>query len=119
MHHGIPAVLHRDEPWLHRHSENGAVHTVDTTTTFCKTQNSYGNSVSDIEWNRTQVADPQKVEVFRSALFTNPACPLVLVHVKMSLMVGILTFMSMIKLCSVELSMKKFHNLGARSKSSF
>ena len=24
MHHGIPAVLHRDEPWLHRHSENGA-----------------------------------------------------------------------------------------------
>ena len=25
MHHGIPAVLHRDEPWLHRHSENGAL----------------------------------------------------------------------------------------------
>ena len=24
VHHGIPAVLHRDEPWLHRHSENGA-----------------------------------------------------------------------------------------------
>ena len=25
VHHGIPAVLHRDEPWLHRHSENGAL----------------------------------------------------------------------------------------------
>ena len=25
VHHGIPAVLHRDEPWLHRHSENGAI----------------------------------------------------------------------------------------------
>ena len=25
MHHGIPAVLRRDEPWLHRHSENGAL----------------------------------------------------------------------------------------------
>ena len=25
MHHGIPAVLHRDVPWLHRHSENGAL----------------------------------------------------------------------------------------------
>ena len=25
MHHGIPAVLHLDEPWLHRHSENGAL----------------------------------------------------------------------------------------------
>ena len=25
MHHGIPAVLHRDEPWLHRHNENGAL----------------------------------------------------------------------------------------------
>ena len=24
VHHGIPALLHRDEPWLHRHSENGA-----------------------------------------------------------------------------------------------
>ena len=24
VHHGIPAVLHRDVPWLHRHSENGA-----------------------------------------------------------------------------------------------
>ena len=23
VHHGIPAVLHRDEPWLHRQSENG------------------------------------------------------------------------------------------------
>ena len=23
VYHGIPAVLHRDEPWLHRHSENG------------------------------------------------------------------------------------------------
>ena len=27
VHHGIPAVLHRDEPWLHRHSENGALQT--------------------------------------------------------------------------------------------
>ena len=26
MHHGIPAVLHRDEPWLHRHNENGALY---------------------------------------------------------------------------------------------
>ena len=26
VHHGVPAVLHRDEPWLHRHSENGALH---------------------------------------------------------------------------------------------
>ena len=26
VHHGIPAVLHRDEPWLHRHSENGALY---------------------------------------------------------------------------------------------
>ena len=26
VHHGIPAVLHRYEPWLHRHSENGALH---------------------------------------------------------------------------------------------
>ena len=25
VHHGIPAILHRDEPWLHRHSENGAL----------------------------------------------------------------------------------------------
>ena len=25
VHHGIPAVLLRDEPWLHRHSENGAL----------------------------------------------------------------------------------------------
>ena len=25
VHHGIPAVLHRDEQWLHRHSENGAL----------------------------------------------------------------------------------------------
>ena len=25
VHHGIPAVLHRDVPWLHRHSENGAL----------------------------------------------------------------------------------------------
>ena len=25
VHYGIPAVLHRDEPWLHRHSENGAL----------------------------------------------------------------------------------------------
>ena len=25
VHHGIPAVLHQDEPWLHRHSENGAL----------------------------------------------------------------------------------------------
>ena len=25
VHHGVPAVLHRDEPWLHRHSENGAL----------------------------------------------------------------------------------------------
>ena len=25
VHHGIPAFLHRDEPWLHRHSENGAL----------------------------------------------------------------------------------------------
>ena len=25
VHHGIPAVLHWDEPWLHRHSENGAL----------------------------------------------------------------------------------------------
>ena len=25
VHHGIPAVLHRDEPWQHRHSENGAL----------------------------------------------------------------------------------------------
>ena len=25
VHHGTPAVLHRDEPWLHRHSENGAL----------------------------------------------------------------------------------------------
>ena len=25
VHHGIPAVLHRDEPWHHRHSENGAL----------------------------------------------------------------------------------------------
>ena len=25
VHHGIPAVLHRDEPWLHQHSENGAL----------------------------------------------------------------------------------------------
>ena len=25
VHHGIPAVLHGDEPWLHRHSENGAL----------------------------------------------------------------------------------------------
>ena len=25
VHHGIPAVLRRDEPWLHRHSENGAL----------------------------------------------------------------------------------------------
>ena len=24
VYHGIPAVLHRDVPWLHRHSENGA-----------------------------------------------------------------------------------------------
>ena len=24
VHHGIPAVLHPDVPWLHRHSENGA-----------------------------------------------------------------------------------------------
>ena len=23
--HGIPAVLNRDVPWLHRHSENGAL----------------------------------------------------------------------------------------------
>ena len=28
VHHGIPAVLHRDEPWLHRHSENGALGTL-------------------------------------------------------------------------------------------
>ena len=27
VHHGIPAVLHRYEPWLHRHSENGALQT--------------------------------------------------------------------------------------------
>ena len=25
MCHGIPAVLHRDVPWQHRHSENGAL----------------------------------------------------------------------------------------------
>ena len=25
MHHGIPAVLHRDVLWLHLHSENGAL----------------------------------------------------------------------------------------------
>ena len=25
VHHGIPAVLHRDEPWLHRHIKNGAL----------------------------------------------------------------------------------------------
>ena len=25
VHHGIPAVLHRDVPWLHRNSENGAL----------------------------------------------------------------------------------------------
>ena len=26
VYHGIPAVLIRDEPWLHRHSENGALY---------------------------------------------------------------------------------------------
>ena len=30
VHHGIPAVLHRDEPWLHRHSENGALSKIIT-----------------------------------------------------------------------------------------
>ena len=25
MPHGIPAALHRDVPWLHRHNENGAL----------------------------------------------------------------------------------------------
>ena len=25
VHHGILAVLSRDEPWLHRYSENGAL----------------------------------------------------------------------------------------------
>ena len=25
VHHGIPAVLHRDVLWLHLHSENGAL----------------------------------------------------------------------------------------------
>ena len=25
VHHGIPAVLHLDEPWLHRHGENGTL----------------------------------------------------------------------------------------------
>ena len=36
VHHGIPAVLHRDEPWLHRHSENGALTAQDDTVTFFK-----------------------------------------------------------------------------------
>ena len=25
VHHVIPAFLHRDEPWLHRHNANGAL----------------------------------------------------------------------------------------------
>ena len=34
MHHSIPAVLHRDEPWLHRHSENGALANGDCVVCF-------------------------------------------------------------------------------------
>ena len=37
-----------------------------------------------------------------------------LVNVKMPTIVGILSFMSRINLCSAELSMKKFYNFGAR-----
>ena len=32
VHHGIPAVLNRDEPWLHRHSENGALNLLSNLT---------------------------------------------------------------------------------------
>ena len=34
VHHGIPAVLHLDEPWLHRHSENGALVRFDLFSNF-------------------------------------------------------------------------------------
>ena len=35
VHHGIPAVLHRDEPWLHRHSENGALTSAESVVVLC------------------------------------------------------------------------------------
>ena len=43
VHHGIPAVLHRDVPWLHRHSENGDIHQQQRFSTHFDLNGNYQN----------------------------------------------------------------------------
>ena len=57
---------------------------------------------------KTKIPTNEEVSYFKSLrCYIN-----MLINVKMPTLVGILTFVSMIILCSVELSIRKFYNLG-------
>ena len=73
--------------------------------------NSTDHEISTADKNCSQKL---KIKTFLAFILSSVVF-IMLINDKMSTIVDILIFLSMINLCSVKLSIKKFYNLGART----